>query len=187
MLADDYQAAYSANTMALLLPVMAAGIDGRAYMDGFREMIADTWWDADGDEFSLSLAASVKSGRKAEDILIWQRELAAFGGFVAELHRRCGMDAVKVVMPGQHLALRDGAYRTLFILEKEDRDVMLPAFPECGPEGSLNIMLQDAAKEYFNDSVGTKIMLQELTPYDFGRFVAFVQISAGITAFILNN
>ncbi len=187
MLAEDAQAVYSGNTMALLLPIMAAGIDGHAYMDGFREMIADTWWDADGDEFSLSLAGAAKKGGKTEEILIWQRELSAFGDFAAELHRRCGIETVKIMMPEQRQSLNGQAYRTLFLLEKEARDVMLPVFPECGPEGSLNAMLQAAADDCFNESGGTKIMLEEMTSYDFGRFVAFVQISAGITSFILNN
>jgi glucose-6-phosphate isomerase len=187
MLAEDAQAVYSGNTMALLLPLMAAGIDGRAYMDGFREMIVDTWWDADGDEFSIDLAAAVKSGRTMEDVVIWQSELAAFGSWVESLHRSCGIDARRVMMPGQKSGLRKDACRTLFIVEKENSDVMLPAFPGCGPEGSLNIMLQTAAEEHFAETAGTKIMLEEMTPFDFGRLAAFVQISAGITSFILNN
>ena len=36
-------------------------------------------------------------------------------------------------------------------------------------------------------SIQIGAMLEEMTSYDFGRFVAFVQISAGITSFILNN
>lgn len=186
-LPEDTNSSYAAGSMAMVLPLAAFGIDGAAYMDGFKEMLADTCWDADGDKYSLCLS----QGYDREDIIIWQRELTDFGVWVAKIHERAGLDSKVLIMPADSEGERNDAYGAHFIVEKEEKDIMLPSFPGCNSEGSLNLLLNEEADALFkggdDHKPATMISLDELSPYSYGRLVAFIQISAGITSFILEN
>ena len=213
-LADDIRPEYASDTAAMLVPLMAAGVSGEEYHQGFREMAGSTWWDADADRYSLWLSL-----HGAEDILCWQKELSGLSEWLSEVHRSAGIDSqvlfmpgetrrrraaagagltgagTKSVMPGDPHAGR-GLLTTQILMEREAADVMLPAFPGADPEGSLNAMLANQAAESLSPSLkdlmrsgscwdASQISMSEMTPYEYGQLTAFLQISAGITEYAL--
>lgn len=186
-LPEDAEDCYAAGTMAVLLPMAAAGIDVAAYLEGFKEMLADTCWDADGVQYGLYLS---DCGRR-EDVIVWQKKLLAFGRWVCSLHDGVGIDAKAVYMPAQKKALRRDAYGMSFVVEVEDSDTMLPAFPGCNAEGSMSLLLREEAEAFFGDGEsekqGTLLTIEKLNAEAFGRLAAYVQISLGITKFNLDN
>ena len=186
-LPEDAEDNYAAGTMAVLLPMAAAGIDVAAYMEGFKEMLADTCWDADGVQYGLYLS---RCGLK-EDVMVWQKRLQGFSRWVCALHDSIGIDAKAVYMPAQKNALRRDAYGMSFVVKVEDSDTMLPAFPGCNAEGSMSLLLCEEAEGFFEDveteKPGTFLTLEKLNAEAFGRLAAYVQISLGITKFNLGN
>ena len=95
-LPEDTSPVYASNTDALLIPLMAAGVSGEEYLQGFHEMVISTWWDADADQYSLHL-----SRYGAEDILYWQTELSGLADWLAGMHRTCGIDARPLFCPAE--------------------------------------------------------------------------------------
>ena len=72
---------------------------------------------------------------------------------------------------------------------------MMPAFPGADTDGSLNELLKSQARRIVNPSLRELMMggaaqdisginMSELTPYEFGQMMAFLQISSGITEFV---
>ena len=163
LLEADVQAAEASGTDAMLVPGLLAGADMQAFMEGFRRMLTSTWWDRDADCYSLCLA-----GHREEDIVYWQREFTGAAEWIATLHKAIGIDARTVFMP-------------------RDSDIMLPPFPGADPDGSLNEMAKSAMEALWRRTTGTKLTLDGMTPGDYGELVCFLQISSGITGFILQN
>ena len=206
ILPEDTDSAFASNTEALLIPLMAAGVSGAEYLDGFHEMVISTWWDADADQYSLHL-----SRYGAEDILYWQRELGGLAEWLAGMHRSIGIDAKTLFCPaelsrrrmkssGDQISIDDlgepeAAFATQLLVEREQADIMLPAFPGAVGDGSLNELLRMQAKSVLSPSLrermkkGTTqdicgVRMTEVTPYEYGQMAAFLQISHGITQFV---
>ena len=217
-LAADARSAFAAGTEAMTLPMLAAGINAAEYLDGFREMVGSTWWDADADRYSLFL-----SRYAAEDILYWQTELSGLADWLAAVHHQIGIDARVLAAPaelayrrvqeqqdpeqlsfgdlaepdpaGEPAFVRNGAFATQLFCEHENTDIMMPAFPGADTDGSLNELLKSQARRIVNPSLRELMMggaaqdisginMSELTPYEFGQMMAFLQISSGITEFV---
>ena len=182
LLEADVQAAEASGTDAMLVPGLLAGADMQAFMEGFRRMLTSTWWDRDADCYSLCLA-----GHREEDIVYWQREFTGAAEWIATLHKAIGIDARTVFMPREEAALREDAFCTHLFCRSEDSDIMLPPFPGADPDGSLNEMAKSAMEALWRRTTGTKLTLDGMTPGDYGELVCFLQISSGITGFILQN
>ena len=179
-LSQDINPCYSAGTEAMLVPMMLAGSDGKAYYDGFRGMLSSTWWDRDADRYSLYLSQETE-----EDVVIWQRELMGLGRWVCAIHRDLGIDSRVLFAPEDLDHVRPGAFQTRILIQKEDTDIMLPLFPGAGAEGSLNEMLKEQAEDNFGR--GTRISLDQMSPHTLGELMAFLQISNGIVRWIMAN
>lgn len=182
LLEEDVREAEASGTDAMLVPAILAGVDVPAFTDGFRRMLASTWWDRDADLYSLYLA---RCG--AEDVVYWQEELAGAAEWLAALHKAAGIDARAVFMPREGEALRGDVFCTQIFCEGEDADIMLPPFPGADPDGSLNEMARSSMRTLWKERTGTLITLDAMTPGDYGELVCFLQISSGITGFILQN
>ena len=208
-LPEDTSPIFASNTEALLIPLMAAGISGDEYLNGFHEMVISTWWDADADQYSLQL-----SRYKAEDILYWQTELSGLADWLAGMHRTAGIDARPLFCPSElplrrmkgsedqitidELGAPEAAFATQLMVERENSDIMLPAFPGAIGDGSLNELLQRQARAVLSPSLlermksGTTqdicgVRMTEITPYEYGQMTAFLQISHGITQFVIGE
>ena len=184
VLKADVHPAFAANTEAMLFPLMAAGADIRSYMDGFREMLASTWWDQDADRYSLYLAQHALSGG-CEDVICWQRELHGLAQWVAAAHRAAGIDSRALFLPEDKEHLREGAFQTVVLVEQEKTDIMLPMFPGASAEGSMNEMVKEHARNAHEQ--GTLIAVEELNAHGLGQLTCFLQLSCGISKWILGN
>ena len=188
-LADGINENSCANTAALLLPIMTAGIDGEAYMTGFSGMMFDTWWDLDAMDYSLYLAHELKENCRMENIWTAQRELKDLAEWASMLHG--GADSRVIFVPDAAARSFAEGYGTYIDMVREPRDVILPVFPGCSEDGSLNQLCKETFEEAFEDKKDhrprTKITIETMSPHDFGQLVAFIQISWGITSFILEN
>ena len=179
------------------------------YLNGFHEMVISTWWDADADQYSLQL-----SRYRAEDILYWQTELSGLAEWLAGMHRTAGIDARPLFCPSElplrrmkgigdqitidELGAPEAAFATQLMVERENSDIMLPAFPGAIGDGSLNELLRSQARAVLSPSLlermksGTTqdicgVRMTEITPYEYGQMTAFLQISHGITQFVIGE
>ena len=190
-LPDGIEPACAADTAAMLLPIMTAGIDGDDYVKGFRDMLADTWWDADAMDYSLYLADHCTKNGKKENILTGQRELEGLADWLRLMHENIGIDARKAQIADGKKAGTKADYTTLIDMTLEKADVVLPSFPGCNEDGSLNLLFKEQIREFLAgekpENGCSRINTEELKPYDFARLMAFLQVSCGITSFIFEN
>lgn len=208
----------AAGTAAMAFPLFLMGIDGKSYIEGFREMIADPWWDQDAPEYALDLSMAAASEDKGfghgliERVVYWQSELSGVCRWISSLHQKSGILSRAVFMPeaggmllqnerdpeGILPSLLSGktqkpetllwqqeyGYETHVFLENEDRDIMMPLFPGGDPGGSLNQMTRENAEEYFEQMSKARraaLKFDFMTPEEYGRLSAFLQMSALIT------
>jgi len=190
-LPDGIEPACAADTAAMLLPIMTAGIDGEDYVKGFRDMLADTWWDADAMDYSLYLADHCSKNGKKENILTGQQELTGLADWLRLMHENIGIDTRKIVISGGEKINSEADYETVIEMTSEAADVVLPSFPGCNEDGSVNLLLKEQIQKFFDgekfDKRCSRINTEELKPYDFARLMAFLQVSCGITSFIFEN
>lgn len=172
-----------AGTVCALLPLAVKGVSLEEYLDGFYDMLADPAWDLDGADYSVARAVWEKEHGGGEEFLIWQRQLFDLGNW----RRARGA----VWMPEEEAAEQAGAFATLIETDQDEEDVMMPYFEGCNEDGSLNLLLLDTAERYFlqdnmkNRSV--RIVAERLDSYTLGHLAAFLQLSDGITDFLLQK
>lgn len=186
---QDVPAAYGANTIAALLPMAIKGGNLVEYLDGFHDMLASPSWDIDSTDYSIARALFKEAGGTKENFLIWQRQLADFGKW-----QECFFDGIEkrsLDMPQDAQADVGETFDTLLLIERDEDDIMMPYFEGCNEDGSLNLLLNDMADKYFFENTqgktGVKIASERLDSYTLGQLAAFVQLSNGITEFLLNN
>lgn len=186
---DDVAAIYGANTVAALLPIAIKGGDMEAYLDGFHDMLASPAWDIDGTDYSIARALYREAGGTKENFLIWQKQLMDLGKWQESFFD--GLEKRVLCMPQDAKADTGEAFDTMVIIEKDEDDIMMPYFEGCNEDGSLNLLLNDTAKKYFFENnqrkTGINITVERLDAYTLGQLTAFVQLSNGITEFLLNN
>lgn len=180
---ENIPAQTGANSHAMLFPLAIKGIDIDRYLDGFEQMLASPQWDINGADYAVA-----RSVYKQEDFLIWQKQLEEFGKWAADFED--GRDKKVRLMP-ERKAFDVGVFDTVIIAAEDREDIMTPFFDGCNDDGSLNLLLQEKALENFNagksENPGFKITLERLDEYNLGQLFAFVQLSNGITKFLLNN
>lgn len=186
---DDVAAIYGANTVAALLPIAIKGGDLEAYLDGFHDMLASPAWDIDGTDYSIARALYREAGGTKENFLIWQKQLMDLGKWQESFFD--GLEKRVLCMPQDAKADTGEAFDTMVVIEKDEDDIMMPYFEGCNEDGSLNLLLNDTAKKYFFENnqrkTGVNITVEWLDAYTLGQLTAFVQLSNGITEFLLNN
>lgn len=186
---EDVPAIYGTNTAAALLPMAVKGADISAYLDGFRDMLASPRWDTDAADYSIARAIYKNAGGAKEHFLIWQKQLADFGKWEENFFD--GIQKRSLQMPEDGGADSEGAFETQIVIEEDQEDIMMPYFEGCHEDGSLNLLLHDVAGKYFFENsrgkAGIQITLERLDSYNLGQLAAFVQLSNGITEFLLNN
>ena len=185
----DVPAIYGANTVAALLPMAIKGADLAAYLDGFYDMLASPKWDIDAADYGIARALYKTAGGTKEHFLIWQSQLEDLGRWEETFSD--GIDKRSLKMPQDIKMDSAEAFDTQIIIEEDQEDIMMTYFEGCNEDGSLNLLLNSTAKEYFfeNDEgkTGVQIAVERLDSYNLGQLMAFVQLSNGITEFLLNN
>ena len=191
-LAAGTAAACLASSVAMIFPMMVAGINAGAYVRGFIEMLASPWWDRDADQYGLYLGSSVvgswESGEDLEeDLLFWQPELRGVCRWMAAIRRAWGAEARALCLPEEAAMRRPSARATTLFCEEEEADIMLPAFPGVSPEGSLHEMTREAAEALYQSTGGTMIRLDRMDAEELGRLMAYLQLSFGIAGWLPRN
>ncbi len=186
---EDVPAIYGANTAAVLLPMAVKGADLLEYLDGFRDMLASPQWDIDATDYGIARALYKNAGGTKEHFWIWQSQLAHFGRW--EENFADGIEKRSLKLPADDKANCGDAFDTQFIIEEDQEDIMMPYFEGCNEDGSLNLLLTDTARKCFfennEEKTGVQISVERLDSYNLGQLTAFVQLSNGITEFLLNN
>lgn len=186
---EDVPAISGANTAAVLLPMAVKGGDVLEYLDGFRDMLASPRWDIDATDYSIARAFHKNTVGTKEHFLIWQKQLSDLGRW--EESFCCGMETRSLLLPADSRADHAEAFATQILIAEDQEDIMMPYFEGCHEDGSLNLLLNDTARKYFfeNSRVrsGVQITVERLDSYNLGQLTAFVQLSNGITEFLLNN
>lgn len=180
---QDIGPGVGAGTAGALLPLAVKGVSLEEYLDGFYDMLADPAWDLDGADYGAARAVWAKEHGGGEKLLIWQRQLLELGRW-----RRLGDT---VWMPEEEAAAQAGAFETLITADQDEEDVMMPYFDGCNEDGSLNLLLLETAERYFlQDNMkgrSVRIAAERLDSYTLGHLAAFLQLSDGITDFLLKK
>lgn len=173
---------YGGNTDAVLLPLAIKGYNPAEYLDGFYETLASPSWDLDGADYAVAKALTIVKGTYSEELLIWQEQLSDFGRWIGGIR-----DFRK--MPEDERTLREEAFETMIFCDCDETDIMMPYFEGCSMEGSLHFLLKETADKYFfrnsDEKPGVKISLKELNPAELGRLTAFMELSKGISEFLV--
>lgn len=175
---------YSANSTAVILPLMIKGGDISAYLEGFYDTVSSPSWDTDAWEYGAMLAefdSAVRPGvfttwhTELESMVKW---MAAFGADAG--YRRWAR------LPKDGEVSEIAGFETLVSVENPGEDLMTPLFEGCNADGSLNLLLNDESRKRFyagEDTPGFEIVLGERDASFAGQLAAFVQISEGIADF----
>lgn len=170
-------AAYGANTSAALLALALKGADLTEYLEGFYEMLASPAWDLHGADYALGRAAWLKE-HKTDSTLIWHKQLTAVGAWRQNL----------IFMPEEEYKLQEESFETVISVEREEEDIMMPFFEGCNEDGSLNLLLaSEMERQFGGQGAGPKVRIsaEDLSAYSLGQLFAFIQLSAGITEYLL--
>ncbi|MGN0659215.1 MAG: hypothetical protein ACI4LA_06375 [Emergencia sp.] len=186
---EDIPARFGAGTGMALLPLAIRGGSMEEYLDGFYDMLASPAWDTDGADYSAARAVCRREKGFGESIHIWQSQLCAFGKWMecsgGPLPKRM------LAMPSEQPSDCAESFASMFCVEYEDEDLMMPFFEGCNEDGSLNLLLAETAGRYFSENAkerpGVKISVERLDSYTLGHLTAFVQLSNGITDFLLKK
>lgn len=180
---EGISAAAGAGTAAALLPLAVKGVNLEEYLDGFYDMLADPAWDLDGTDYGAARAIWQKEHGGGENLMIWQRQLLGLGKWRDGSHT--------IWMPEEQALDRKADFAAMLIVEMDEEDVMMPYFEGCNEDGSLNLLLKETADRYFRrDDMAersVKISVERLDSYSLGHLAAFLQLSDGITDFLLKK
>jgi len=174
---------------AVLLALAVKGIDTSEYLDGFRDMLSASEWDANAPDYAVVRAAVGSSGG-SERILTWQKQLTSAAKWCESVVSE-KMDCRALLMPGDENGLRRGGLKTLIAVEDDEEDIMMPSFPGCDEDGLLSGLIKREADRVFGDTWpsegAVRISLKEMNPYNLGQFAGFLQLSGEITRYLLKN
>lgn len=178
---EGVPAAMGAGTVGALLPLAVKGVVLQEYLDGFYDMLADPAWDLSGADYGIARAIWKKEHGGRENFLIWQRQLLNLGKWRGRT----------LWLPEEEPYDCGGDFSTMITSELDEEDVMMPYFEGCNEDGSLNLLLRETADRYFLQERmkgrSVRISVERLDSYNLGQLAAFLQLSDGITDFLLKK
>lgn len=194
LLEDDLEAWSLANSPALLLPLLLAGGDGKAYLEGFREAIESPKWDRDATIFAKG-RAQARAEKMPIRFRVWQRELEPMASFLASGSVQTRESKSAVWMPEEACSWKASPEMTQ--TEKQGRpcpeallvdlslaegpvDLMTPAFEGCHPDGSLALLLQERIPQEAEGAQAIHLAGDGIGAKAAGAWMAFCQVSEGI-------
>lgn len=179
---EGISAADGAGTAGALLPLAVKGVDLEEYLNGFYDMLADPAWDLDGADYSVARAIWRQEHGGGENLMIWQRQL---------LHLAKWRGGRALWLPEEQYADGQEDFAAMIVTDQDEEDVMMPYFEGCNEDGSLNLLLLETAEQFFSQDCmkkrSVKILLERLDSYTLGHLAAFLQLSDGITDFLLKK
>ncbi|HKK96011.1 MAG TPA: hypothetical protein VJ916_06850 [Anaerovoracaceae bacterium] len=155
-------------TPAALLPADIMGIETEDLIGGYEDMVTSLIWDKDGRNLSNVLCEY--------DIKCTYSEIE-FKPFVEYLEQR--IEKRTVIKENKMSAIVD------LSVEETNRDIIIPTFPGCNPEGSMKLMAEDYRKVKLNE-YGEKgfpiieIRLNEFNAKSLGSLIYYIEISIAI-------
>lgn len=178
---EEIPAAMGAGTVGALLPLAVKGAVLEEYLDGFYDMLADPAWDLDGADYGTARAVWRKEHGGRENLLIWQRQLLNLGKWRGRT----------LWMPEEQSSDCAEEFAVMVTADSDEEDVMMPYFEGCNEDGSLNLLLRETADRYFLQENmkgrSVRIVIERLDSYTLGQLAAFLQLSDGITDFLLKK
>lgn len=182
---EDVDGLFGANTGAVLLPLAIKGVDLGKYLEGFYDMLSSPEWDLDGADYAMARVAYLSEENSWENLLIWQEEFKGLGRWEEAFGMRV------LTMPRDEELDNPDAFNTMITVKEGWSDIMTPSFAGCNEDGSLNLLLQDTWEKYFSENKGENpkihIVIERLDDYTLGQFLAFLQLSNGITKILLDK
>lgn len=182
---DNLDGLFAANTTAALLPLAIKGVDLDQYLNGFYDMLSSPTWDLDRADYAMAKAAYLLEKKGADRLLIWQDQLDGFGRWAQ------AFGAQVLSMPRDEEFADEECFETMLVVKEGWSDIMTPPFQGCHEDGSLNLLLADTWEKYFLENKiqnpGFCITVERLDDYGLGEFLAFLQLSNGITKILLEK
>lgn len=192
---------YSAFTPAILFPLAVIGINIREFVQGGRDIAADTeFWKELGIKYALTRYELNKAGKDLEIFEYNEPSLQLLGEWCKQLFGESEGKNGKGLFPATFLIstdlhslgqyLQDGKpifFETMVVINEFDDDIKLPNNMENGLAGmSLNeinrIAVEGATEAH--SMAGTPIIrieMKEKKEYSLGQFMYFMMMTAGIT------
>ena len=174
---------FAAGSVGALLPLGVKGVELEEYLNGFYDMLADPAWDLDAADYSAARAVWRKAHGGEDGFMVWQRQLLPLA--------KWRENSRTIWMPGDNFLDTEDVLVALLVTEKEEEDVMMPYFEGCNEDGSLNLLLQERAERYYEQEAlkgrAVKITVPQLDSYALGHLAAYLQLSDGITDFLLKK
>ena len=179
----ELTAEFAAGSAAVLLPLAIKGVDTKAYLDGFYEMLASPAWDKDAADYAVGRAVCGVEER----LYVWQRQIEDFAALQGNTVFMPGAEGFRVCgKSGKSAGGQAEPFEILLLVEEDAADIMMPFFEGCNEDGSLNLLMRDSAREAFkNENPGVEISLPVMNDRNLGQLFAFFQLSEAITEYLL--
>lgn len=168
------------NREAVILPLIAAGVDAEKYLQGFAETVASPNWDETAALPAFMMAKVLEEGKEVgfkteiseyEDMATWLREYFS----------------VKETAPAGEEEPEPSAEILLSTLEAYE-DIMLPSFEGCDEDGSLfNLMKREEQRDFFdesNEDPGFSLETEIMDEKNAGALMAFLQMTMALCGYI---
>lgn len=193
---DSADPLYLANTAAVLLPLLIRGGDGKAFLDGFGEVVAAPDWDISASVYACLRAEFERNctgGIPTFFAESWQEEYRDMAEWTCAFSG--GMLRRALTMPGERM-LRDSCYASarlelLIGADESEEDLMTPPFEGCDPDGSLQQLLKAEKEHDFYDEMlggeGFECRAPRADAEGAGALMAFLQMSEGIAGWLAEH
>lgn len=181
----DSSELYGALTPAGLFPMAAAGIDIRDFISGAAAMAASPQWDSDGADYAIA-RAMIRQQCSTERISTFDTRFENLCRWVKQIYQANETGCIMAVAGGYYEDHKGrNVFETIITADKCADEIVIPDGEFKGRQ------LDDFNREKFAKVMGSfaqngryaaHLCLPEVTPYNYGQLVYFLQTSCEITA-----
>lgn len=176
---------YGALTPAGLFPMAVAGIDVKAFVDGAKVMATSPRWDSDGTDYAI-IRQLMKQSENIERISTFDTRLEMMCRWLECLYRNKPAESIPTISQGFYSRVdSDGIFETILSVEECGESLMITEGELEGQTfAEISRMRREKELEYL-ERIGRKtveLCLLELSPFQYGQLVYFLQTICDITA-----
>lgn len=181
----DFSELYGALTPAGLLPMAAAGIDIRDFISGAAAMAASPQWDSDGADYAIARAL-IKQQCRTERISTFDTRFENLCRWVKQIYQANETGKIMAIAGGYYEDHNgSNVFETIITTEKCVDDIVIPYGELKGK------VLDDFNRKRFAEVMNSfeqsgryaaHLCMPEVTPYNYGQLVYFLQTSCEIAA-----